>query len=211
MTVSTRRERLKAKIDLHLYAWILAFYGILAAAISLITYLVNLYQIRPDAYNLNASLPQTIIFATFINGTWDHLTSNLQSLVLLFRGVAIAPLAEPSFMRNKRFLRLVCLGTLLSGLASATVYYFVLVGLRIGPDGAGTSIINAGLIGILILLFIRISWSNLSRRQWDCLLISLLFEFMLIGVLVTGFLQAGNVVAHLFGFLVGFVGALWYT
>jgi hypothetical protein len=203
-------QRPRDSINIKWYARILAFFSLLAVALTAITFLVNLFAIPPSAYELNGGMPLTIPLATFVNGTWDHLGSNLYTMAFLLVGVLILPYLDSSLMGNRRYLRLVTWGQVAAGLLGAAWYYADLVVRRIGLDGAGSSIINGGLIGILILVFAFSALNFARHRRFVGTAILAIFLFSYIGEFVQGFLESGNSGAHFLGFVAGVLIAMWY-
>jgi hypothetical protein len=190
------------------YLRMLAFYAGIAAALTAITYLVILCSIPASAYELNGGLAQTIVLATFVNGTWDHLGANLYAMGYLLMGVLVLPVVDKTLMGSKRYLLLVTWGQVAAGLIGALAYYVILVAHGTGPDGAGSSIINGGLIGIVILSFMSSTLRLAKGRRYvgAALLSVILVSFL--GELVQGFLQSGNGGAHFLGFTAGFFMAI---
>ncbi|MGP8057107.1 MAG: hypothetical protein ACLP9K_05865 [Nitrososphaerales archaeon] len=189
---------------------ILIFFAALTSALTTITFLVNVYAVPPSAYELNGGAPQTILLATFVNGTWDHLGANLYAMGFLLMGVLVLPVVDWTIMGSRRYLLLVTWGQVSAGLLGALLYYVVLVVHGVGPDGAGSSIINGGLIGVVILAFMRSTLILARNKRYlgATLLAVILFAF--IGELVQGFLQSGNAGAHYLGFVAGFSIAFSY-
>jgi hypothetical protein len=113
-------------------------------------------------------------------------------------------------MGSRRYLLLVTWGQVSAGLLGALLYYVVLVVHGVGPDGAGSSIINGGLIGVVILAFMRSTLTLARNKRYlgATLLAVILFAFL--GELVQGFLQSGNAGAHYLGFVAGFSIAFSY-
>jgi len=76
--------------------FIVIFYAIFIAIISLITFVVNNRNIPSSYYNLNGRKLATILLAPFVNEPLSHLLSSIQALALvLFFGIAIMGLTLP--------------------------------------------------------------------------------------------------------------------
>ncbi len=130
-------ERIRRQsIDVLWYLRIVLFFAVMTLALTAITYLVNLYSVPASAYELDGSSPQTIVLATFVNGTLEHLESNLYAMAFLLMGVLVLPVVDAAMMESRRFLLLVTWGQVAAGLVGALGYYVLLAVRGAGLDGA---------------------------------------------------------------------------
>lgn len=210
MQESSPTVRRRVPIAKAWYLRILLFYAVMVLILTAVTYLVNSDSMPASAYELNADKPWTIVLATFTNGTWSHLGSNLYAMGYLLMGVLVLPIVDSTLMRSSRYLALVTWSQVVSGLLGASVYYAILLAYGIGPDGAGSSIINAGLIGIVILAFAKSAFRLARGKKLAGAALLAIILLTLLGELVQGFLQTGNSGAHYLGFVAGLLVAAWY-
>lgn len=178
---------------------IILFYGVFTVLISGITLIVSVRNIPAIDYDLNSTRPETILFAPFTNGTWSHLGSNIAVMtILLFFGLFIVRFNLPNLIRNKGFVRMLCWGPIVGGVLAAFIMFWFP-----GVGGAGTSVMNAALLGILMILFLELGYSNYKKNNTVELIVSLVSVVAFLYLLDVAFLHSGNAPVHYTGFAVG--------
>jgi hypothetical protein len=179
--------------------FIVIFYVIFTAIISLVTFVVDNSNIPSSDYNLNASKPGTIFLAPFVNEPFSNLLSSIQALALvLFFGIAIMGLTLPGFVKNREYVLPICLGPIGGGLISSMI---VSLSSRIG--GSGTSVIDASLLGIIVVSLLFVSYLNYKRRKFPSSVFVFISGLVLILLFIQAFYLAGNGPVHTMGFVVG--------
>ena len=171
----------------------------------MITFFVNAKSIPASIYNLNSTVPQTVLYAPFVNGTWDHLESNLAVMwgVLIF-GLFILFWTRGDAVIDKRFVGLVFIGPIASGLMASITGF---VTRRIG--GSGTSGIDAAMVGVFLVIFAFESYRNFKIARKAFAIFDAIGSAGLVSMFYYGFFLAGNGAVHTLGFLFGMIISLF--
>ena len=183
------------------YFLVVIFYIIFSFIASLITFFVNVKSIPASVYNLNSTVPQTVLYAPFVNGTWDHLETNLAAMwVVLIFGLIILFWTRGDAVIDRRFVGLVCIGPIASGLMASITGF---VTRKLG--GSGTSGIDAAVVGVFLVTFAFESYRNFKSARKAFAIFDAIGSAALFSIFYSAFFLAGNGAIHTLGFLFGMI------
>lgn len=191
------------------YLPIVIAYLILGGFLIAVSVVIQVLAIPEISYVLSLSNPVSVVMAPF-SGPLSDSTSSVGTMLVLLLALLLLLQLDNGFTVRWRYRTALCLLPLVSGVVASALYLIPMRLSGLAQDGSGSSIIAAGLNGMLVIMSAAVfDWSFTKRRYVDSafslvLLLTFVYAFRI------GFLDAGNGSAHLYGFLVGLVSTIAY-
>lgn len=186
-----------------------AFYMAFSAVLVLASLLISAMAIPADSYLLSLSDPFTIFVAPFAGPLSDSSSSAGTMLVLLLGFVLLLQL-DADFATRQKYRTVLCVVPLIAGVVASAIYLVPMKITGLIHDGSGSSIIVAGLNGMLVITSFAVFNGAFRRKEYVDSAFSLVLLLTFVYAFRIAFLQSGNAPAHFYGFLMGIILASLY-
>ncbi len=203
----TQQGKISFSYSIRWFTPIVIFYLALGSFLILVSLFVESFDIPQNFYELSFSNPLTVFVAPFTGPLFDSFGSTFIMFVLLFVFLLLS-YVDQGFQVWTGFRLAFCIIPIISGVLASILYMILMEQSGLILDGSRSSIIAASLNGMLIVLALVSSITNLKRRNTIDTAFSLVLLVVIALAYHLAFLDGGNILAHLYGF---FSGALITT
>jgi emp24/gp25L/p24 family/GOLD len=191
------------------YFVVVAFYLTFGALLVLVSVLIQVLPVPEGSYLLSLSSPFSVLVAPF-SGPLSDSASSAGTIFILLLTLLLLLQFDVRFKERWRYRTALCVVPVVSGIVASALYLIPMRFSGLAHDGSGSSIIVAGLNGMLIIMSVAVFETSYKGRRYIDAAFSLVLLLTFAFAFRIGFIGTGNTPAHIYGFLSGLVFTLGY-